>query len=169
MTGFSVPKALIPPKRTPPSLFLRSRNGSAHPRMFWVSGKPGSRKSTLMKCLTTNEETRRLLQEWAQDGQLVIATFFLWNAAKTSLQKTQQDLLRSLLYQILRQSPEAIKQVYPEVSRRESVSRSRDDNFQPSNFSITMPGLFSAMRISFFELRAKREISHTQIRRRQLG
>ncbi|KAK4449067.1 hypothetical protein QBC34DRAFT_326556 [Podospora aff. communis PSN243] len=92
--------------------------------LFWISGKPGSGKSTLMKYLCTHDETRRRLQDWAPGGKLVMADFFFWSAAKKMLQNSQQGLLRSLIYQIMRQSPTIIELIYPEVGQQQSLAAS---------------------------------------------
>lgn len=63
--------------------WLRTGNG-----IFWVSGKAGSGKSTLMKYLCSHYRTLALLQRWAGDGKLVVATHFFWNAG-TTMQKSQ--------------------------------------------------------------------------------
>jgi hypothetical protein len=81
--------------------------------LFWISGKAGSGKSTLMKYLRTHKETRRMLDEWAGGYPLILVDFFFWNAARQSLQKSQQGLLRSMIYQILRQRPDLIRQAFP--------------------------------------------------------
>ncbi|KAK8108438.1 hypothetical protein PG984_014239 [Apiospora sp. TS-2023a] len=80
--------------------WLENHNG-----IFWVYGKPGSGKSTFMKFLCGNEDTRNCLQRWAGEKGLIIAKFFFWNAG-SNLQKSQEGLLRSLLFEILRQCPE---------------------------------------------------------------
>ncbi|KFX94993.1 hypothetical protein O988_06049 [Pseudogymnoascus sp. VKM F-3808] len=84
---------------------------------FWVSGKPGSGKSTLMKHLFDDRRTWQYLQHWAKtidpiDAPLHIATFFFWNSG-TPEQKSQAGLLRALLYQILRQTPDLVPVVFP--------------------------------------------------------
>ncbi|KAL8340959.1 hypothetical protein RB601_006862 [Gaeumannomyces tritici] len=122
--------------------------------LFWVSGKPGSGKSTLMKYICMHRETRRRLQAWAQDDRLIMAGFFFWNAAKQSLQKSQQGLLRSLLYQILRQSPELIEHIYPDIGhtqlQRHSSTASHpgtwDRTFQVPNPATSVLGLISVLR-----------------------
>lgn len=82
--------------------WLRTENGH-----FWIQGKAGSGKSTLMKFLACHPETHRNLKEWANGKPLVLADFFFWISG-TNLQKSQEGLLRSLLFKILRKSPELV-------------------------------------------------------------
>lgn len=86
--------------------------------LFWVQGKPGSGKSTLMKFLSSHAETRLHLEQWASGSErkLLLASHFFWYAG-TRLQKSQAGLLRSLLYEILRQCPEIallVSSLHPE-------------------------------------------------------
>ncbi|RYP65088.1 hypothetical protein DL771_008469 [Monosporascus sp. 5C6A] len=118
--------------------------------LYWISGKPGSGKSTLIKYLCTHEETKRKLQDWAHDNPLVLAGFFFWSAGKKTLQKSQQGLLRSLIYQILRRCPELIQQIYPEIGRSQTLGRSGDDQdegaLQAPNPPTSVPGLLAILR-----------------------
>ena len=79
---------------------------------YWVSGKPGSGKSTLMKFVAAHQKTREYLDEWAGDKKLIIAKFYFWSASTHRSQKSQQGLLRAILYQILRQCPKLIQVAY---------------------------------------------------------
>ncbi|KAF2994707.1 hypothetical protein E8E13_003077 [Curvularia kusanoi] len=81
--------------------------------LYWVTGRPGSGKSTLMKFLGSHQSTKEQLKVWAEDDGVVIAEYFFWDAGKNELQKSQEGLLRSLLYQILRQYPDQIRLVFP--------------------------------------------------------
>lgn len=81
--------------------------------IFWVSGKPGSGKSTLMKFVADNEETNRILSVWANGRKLVVASHYFWWSG-TALQKSQEGLLRTLLHSILRQCPDLIRIVCKE-------------------------------------------------------
>ena len=81
--------------------------------LFWVSGKAGSGKSTLMKFITEHPKTRQALSQWASDQHLITASFYFWHAG-TVLQKSQEGLLQSLLYEIFSQCPELLPDVLPE-------------------------------------------------------
>ncbi|KAJ8123025.1 hypothetical protein ONZ43_g924 [Nemania bipapillata] len=83
--------------------------------VYWISGKPGSGKSTLMKFLSSHPSTSEALQVWAGESKLVKAEFFFWNSGKNELQKSQGGLIRSLLYQILRHCPDLIPVAYPHI------------------------------------------------------
>jgi hypothetical protein len=68
--------------------------------VFWVTGKPGSGKSTLMRFLGESPATRDRLRTWSGGNTAVLATFFFWYLG-TPLQKSITGLLRSILYQLL--------------------------------------------------------------------
>lgn len=80
--------------------WLEADNG-----MYWISGKPGSGKSTLMKYIVKEDLTAQLLGGWESGTSLIVLSFFFWNAG-TTLQKSYEGLLRSLLHQIAEQWPE---------------------------------------------------------------
>jgi len=66
--------------------------------MYWISGKAGSGKSTLMKFLCRDSRTHRSLQNW-QEGT-IIPSFFFWRSG-SAVQRSSKGLLTSLLYQLL--------------------------------------------------------------------
>lgn len=70
--------------------------------IFWVSGKPGSGKSTLMKFLADSPQTRVALADWAGDRRVVVASHYFWWSG-TEIQKSQEGLLRTLLYEIFKE------------------------------------------------------------------
>ncbi|KAK0668551.1 hypothetical protein QBC41DRAFT_321772 [Cercophora samala] len=81
--------------------------------IFHISGKPGAGKSTLMKYLCENENTYDKLREWAGDeNKLVLGKFFFWRAG-SPLQKSLSGLKRALLFDILKQCPEFVQDVFP--------------------------------------------------------
>ena len=95
-------------------------------RLYWITGKAGSGKSTLMRFISStvpapSEDltvsprevqcrcTPYLLQ-WSKDLPLAIATFYFWagSVGQGKLQTSREGLYRSLLCQILEACPEAI-------------------------------------------------------------
>lgn len=67
--------------------------------IYWITGKAGSGKSTLMRMLHQNERTVDLLRIWCSNLPLVTASFFFWNSG-SKIQMSQDGLLRSVLLQI---------------------------------------------------------------------
>lgn len=84
--------------------------------IFWISGKPGSGKSTLMKYLVDNRETHILLRQRSGLEKQVVASYFFWING-TELQRSQEGLLQSLLYELLRQCPDLIEPALPDAWR----------------------------------------------------
>lgn len=80
--------------------------------LYWITGKAGSGKSTLMKHVYHEPRTRQALLQWASPDPLVIAAFFFWRTG-SPLQKTEEGLLRSLLYQVLYTHRELIPILFP--------------------------------------------------------
>ncbi|KAK8092748.1 hypothetical protein PG999_014335 [Apiospora kogelbergensis] len=81
--------------------------------VFWVSGKPGSGKSALMRFVDQELNTEEGLLPWVGSTHVIKASHFLWKSGM-SMQRSFDFLLRSLLYQILDQVPDmAISIVTP--------------------------------------------------------
>ncbi|KAL9606948.1 MAG: hypothetical protein Q9167_008086, partial [Letrouitia subvulpina] len=93
----------------PPTGFkkwLQSQNG-----IYWICGKAGSGKSTLMKFLSDHTSTESHLRDWAgPDAKLDMIPWFFWSAG-SPVQRSQEGLFRSLLYQIMRRLPWLIPKV----------------------------------------------------------
>ncbi|KAL8717487.1 MAG: hypothetical protein Q9225_005268 [Loekoesia sp. 1 TL-2023] len=66
--------------------------------VYWVSGKPGSGKSTFMKYLCDDTQTQDLLQMWQEETLML--SFFLWKSGSAD-QRSSKGLMTSLLYQVL--------------------------------------------------------------------
>lgn len=82
--------------------------------MYWIAGKAGSGKSTLMKYIYEDPRTRECLSRWAGSRPLVVASFFFWNTG-SQVPRTQQGMLRELIYKVLIEHRELIPVVLPEV------------------------------------------------------
>jgi hypothetical protein len=81
--------------------------------IYWINGKAGSGKSTLMRYIYEHPNTREYLSLWAGDSPIVLAGFFFWNSGALQ-QRTQTGLLRTLLHQILSQRADLLPEVMPE-------------------------------------------------------
>jgi AAA ATPase domain len=111
-------------------------------QLYWVTGKPGSGKSTLMKYICYPEEgddqakakapsrCTKFLREWARNCHLIIGSFFFWNSGMP-LQMQQEGLLRTLLVQILGQIPHLIQTATPR--RWEALCLINEDPLDWSN------------------------------------
>ena len=67
---------------------------------YWISGKAGSGKSTLMNFLCQDERTTEALTTWSGTKDVFIPKFFFWSSG-SKIQRSLEGLLRSLLWQIL--------------------------------------------------------------------
>lgn len=72
--------------------------------LFWINGKPGSGKSTLMKFIFQDPRTSSLLSDWRADTSHIWVAFF-FHYRGTRLQKSFEGLLRSILSQIISKEP----------------------------------------------------------------
>ncbi|KAF7514020.1 hypothetical protein GJ744_006634 [Endocarpon pusillum] len=75
--------------------------------IYWIQGKAGSGKSTLMKHLWQHDETRELLNDWCSTKKLVIVPFEFWLSG-SPMQRSLRGILCSLLYQVLYEHKESL-------------------------------------------------------------
>lgn len=85
-------------------------------KIYWMSGKAGSGKSTLMKYVYGHSITKALLRSWAGSDKLITPHFFLYTLG-TSDQQTQDGLYRGLLYQCIEADQSLIPQLLPHMWR----------------------------------------------------
>ncbi|OCL06397.1 hypothetical protein AOQ84DRAFT_390221 [Glonium stellatum] len=79
---------------------------------YWVTGKPGAGKSTLVKHIYKDQRTFQSLEVWSADLPLITGAFFFWISG-TAMQCSRSGLLRSLLHQILKKCPVLISHIFP--------------------------------------------------------
>ncbi|KAM0718462.1 hypothetical protein Q7P37_005532 [Cladosporium fusiforme] len=77
-----------------------------HHGFFWIKGKPGAGKSTLMKCAL-----RHARQAYSEE----VSTSFFFNSRGDELEMSTEGMFRSLIYQLAKQ--------VPSVSHQLSISR----------------------------------------------
>ncbi|KAI6352018.1 hypothetical protein MCOR25_009598 [Pyricularia grisea] len=66
--------------------------------LYWLSGKPGSGKSTLVNFILQDSRTQEFLDRW-KPGAITISHFF-WKASSSSMQKNMKGMFCSLLHQL---------------------------------------------------------------------
>lgn len=75
---------------------------------FWISGKPGSGESTLVKFLAQHRETRKVLDAWGANAPII--HHFFWKVGG-GMQSNLLGLLCSLIYQLVVEEKELISQL----------------------------------------------------------
>jgi len=65
--------------------------------IYWIAGKPGSGKSTLMKYLYHHHSLSALLEQWTQGKPLTKAGFYFWNSG-SAMQMSHLGLLQALVH-----------------------------------------------------------------------
>jgi hypothetical protein len=103
----------IPRKSPPTHAFVNWLESETD--LFWISGKPGSGKSTLMDYIYHNIQPEKigsdLLGAWAGSHSVVILTFWFFRPASTPLLRTLHGFWRSLCFQILDSDPNLAKTI----------------------------------------------------------
>jgi hypothetical protein len=87
------------------------REGRTPGGIYWMNGKAGSGKSTLMRFVADHVETQRHLRHWAGNADLQVSSFFFWNSG-TELQHSRLGLLRSLLFETLKNRPDLTQKLF---------------------------------------------------------
>ena len=82
-------------------------------RLYWINGKPGSGKSTLMKFLFYSPRTRDLLAQWSLGKSPLIVGFYFWLSG-SELQRSFKGLLCSIIHQLVYED----KQLVTKLLRR---------------------------------------------------
>ena len=87
--------------------------------IYWLNGKPGSGKSTLMKYiigeLQENARANKAATNWARGSEIVPIHFYFWNSGM-ALQHSLRGFLRSLLFQIANHGQDMITMMMEQAS-----------------------------------------------------
>ncbi|KAI0167217.1 hypothetical protein BJ166DRAFT_229544 [Pestalotiopsis sp. NC0098] len=87
--------------------------------VYWITGKAGSGKSTLMKFISQDQRTRHYLP--ADIENVLVSRFFFHDRGQNPLLKSQEGLFRAILHSILSKYPGLIAIALP--SRYERLKK----------------------------------------------
>lgn len=96
--------------------FTQWLDGTHSSPIYWIAGKPGSGKSTMMKHAMYHSLTQNYLRNYHQAPWVITGYFF--HDRGSADQKSVEGFLREILYQILYQRKETFKLVFPLFNQR---------------------------------------------------
>ncbi|KAE9363101.1 hypothetical protein N431DRAFT_304659, partial [Stipitochalara longipes BDJ] len=98
---------------------------------FWISGKPGAGKSTLMRYIHDNDQTMKLLNQKQQQKKPSALISFFFHALGVPSEKTFSGLLHALLYLLLLECPDLMTVIRPQFEklRRRLTSPLKNESF----------------------------------------
>ncbi|GAW16747.1 hypothetical protein ANO14919_061840 [Xylariales sp. No.14919] len=103
--------------------WLRSKDDNT----YWINGKLGSGKTTLVKYLIESPLTTAALSIWAKDP--VIISHFFWKAGPVKLQKNFKGCLCSILYQAL--EPDTVPLGTILTTHKSLLTKTSDTDWSP--------------------------------------
>ncbi|RMJ01547.1 hypothetical protein CDV36_015710 [Fusarium kuroshium] len=80
--------------------------------IYWVCGKAGTGKSTLLKYLFNNPDTKRYLEVWGDNEPVSLGSFFFWSQGLFE-QRVRDGMARAMLYHILSEIPRLMPVLVP--------------------------------------------------------
>lgn len=124
--------------------------------LYWITGKAGAGKSTLMKYIYSEPRTLQMLQTWAAEKPLVWAKFFFWNSG-TVTQMSQEGLLRTILYDVLVQRRDLVPMAFPQRMETLILLNSHSEKKVPWKcsellraFRLTIREVSKTMKLALF-------------------
>lgn len=128
-----------------------AKSADRNSQVYWVYGKPGSGKSTLMRYLFDELDKDLHFHPWSDDGPLLKIDYFFWSPG-TPLQKSFNGLLRSLLVQMFSHSPQIIERfVTPAIWNKARLASATDIYWTSSDLIRTLIAIVNAeMWYTFF-------------------
>ncbi|KAK4185025.1 hypothetical protein QBC35DRAFT_525158 [Podospora australis] len=100
---------------------------------YWISGKLGSGKTTLVKFLLEHSQTRTFLDLWNPDAVLV--SHFFWRPG-TQMQQSIKGFFCSLLYQLLENDKGSLNRILSNSS--DASKKDSDADWSPKELQSTL-------------------------------
>ena len=90
--------------------WLQDSGRSGVDRIYWINGKAGSGKSTLMKFLVTHRDTYLYLKKWSGSDHLITSRHFSWRKG-VEYERSIPGLLRAMLARVFEKCPDLMSVV----------------------------------------------------------
>ena len=90
--------------------------------LYWINGKAGSGKSTLVKFIAEDPRTSDLLSVWFSGSEVIIVTFYFWLSG-SKMQRSMKAFLCSILRQIILHDDNLIEGLF---QANENILRKRN-------------------------------------------
>ncbi|KAK1854116.1 hypothetical protein CCHR01_03309 [Colletotrichum chrysophilum] len=103
--------------------------------IFYISGKPGSGKSTIMKHLCQSSKMKKHLRAWAGEKSLLMASFFFWQLG-ADMQKSLDGMRRALLFSVSEEVRTLIQTVFPK--HYQSIMEERPLQVRSSDVDVAL-------------------------------
>lgn len=81
--------------------------------IFWIAGRLGAGKSTLMKFIARQSALEDHCETWKGTKSLLVVDHYFWNHGSL-IQRSLRALFQSLLYQILKRAPRLTGEIFPD-------------------------------------------------------
>lgn len=116
---------------------------------YWITGKAGSGKSTLMKYINTNPKLDDALSEWAAGRKIFKASFYFYYLG-TDMQKSEIGLLRSIVLTLMSSSRQTPEPVFWRGKEQRFFTHLGSQNLALSTelIKIAFPERFESMQLS---------------------
>lgn len=124
--------------------WLRGADESRSP-IYWVQGKPGSGKSTLMKFAMHDARLLEMLNEDTGDAWILAAFFF--HDRGSEMQKALVGMLQEILRSVLDQTPALLPFVVPSYLDLVHEQRTRNPIWDLNHLSLAFRSIFEQREV----------------------
>lgn len=116
---------------------------------YWITGKAGSGKSTLMKYINTNPKLDDALAEWAAGRKIFKASFYFYYLG-TDMQKSETGLLRSLVLALMSTSHQKSEPIFWRGEEQRFFTHLGSQNLalDTERIKVGFPERYEAMQLS---------------------
>jgi hypothetical protein len=116
---------------------------------YWITGKAGSGKSTLMKYINSDPKLDEALAEWAAGRRIFKASFYFYYLG-TDMQKSEIGLLKSLVLALMSTSHQKPEPVFWQDEEQRFFTHLGSQNLalETERIKIAFPERFESMQLS---------------------